>query len=1575
MKDRMEDGMQHMAHVTDSVKEVLEARVTSVQENLREKRATHPSPIHSPPTPHQAQTSPPPPSSPSPSHANHPQRSQQDQQQQQQQQEALRMQQQQQAAWERQQLRDAQAARTRLTSASPLSDGVMRFSSLPPAAATQAALRAHQVQASREAANASISTGSREAAAEVVGQVRASVWGVKGGIPVEGTQPEGSHAWSEHPPAAAPPPAPPPPGPLTSALLGKPPPTAAAALGPECTPGSLLRGHSSGSYPTLPHTFGDAGAAQGQGSSLGGGGARQGGSPSWAHASMGAPGWGSGAGSEQGQGWGSPPPGGAAAGPEGAGGQGQGPGGGGSGPGGRGRTSSDVSGLSSTAPGSPRPPRPVPWAVAVAALHASKGPGQQQVDEQQQGAMQQQACRAAEGVAYSGAGGGPEVRASSGEEGGEGAEVGRGGVHLDRASPARLVAARQVPAGGGGGVFPRGQGSGEKGQGGEAGLRGESERRVQQQQQQQQPPPPGQDQGQGQGLQGPLKPQGQGLGQGSGEGQGPGSVPVEGREGTPPQLPRQGQWQELDRHGNGGVGSLAEGGQLEPLESSGWQLNQEQQQQQQGGQVGAQGHEQRTPDVGAGGEEEGETQLPPPPALYVSAPPPHPDLQLPPSRPPSATFQPPSSTASPRTQPPAPTHATPAAHSPLAAAAVGLAAAPEQLPPGKGPKGLRAAAMKSALDRAINWRPGKAKEGAGERAGAGAPLGGRQGSGGGLLGGPRGGPGGPGDGGLGEGGVDSLEGEGSTAEGEGSLATTSHMSLLSHGSEVGKGGSSGPGLGRGGKGAASLEPDPYEMLLLIPKLRLPSTLGLPVRTRSARGGSVPGRLLCPPLHSTSSAAAAAALANPGNSSSSSTPPGTPLTSSSSSIPGVVSGLGVTAGVRMVQSVTAHDGVIWVMRLSKDGHMVATGGQDGLVKVWRLTQAHAPPAAAEQPRRVQPAQPVPTSSYDSQLLQPPRPPQPPASPLDQQQLPGLASYTSLPAPTSHTSSDMSVTQSVTEAMGLGGAPVSGSQQGQGQGQGGGGGQGQGQGQSHVLQGPPHLYRHSDSSTRLPPSPPNLPPASPSADPSSLLLDGRGEEGACVGLLWGGRPVLQPQPLAVLGGHQEAVLDLSWSPASTLLLTASADNTVQLWPLQPGPLTPHRAAGGAGAGAGSGCVQEQLICLQEYPHPDIVTCVAWHPLDSRLFVTGCGDGRALTAPRSAAAAAAAVMSIMVGDWAGGCRLRVWSAGDCLVLATASLPHDLLTACDWAHDGSSVVAGTLHGKCKYFGWTASPSRNIAEQQHEAGLQPGTAPQFGNAGSTPHLPGLTVKQLTQTAPKACAVSGALTSGRLEYAATVDVRDRRRAAGPGSKVTSVVALPGQHESFLVASNDSRIRRYTRYALEVKYKGLRSTNTMVRVSVTSDGKHLVSGADNGWVHVWDTSLYEPEPAASASLQQGKGAYRAVQKLRSKNGFCDSFATEEQCVTCAMVAPPASWRLNRAQAQRRLIEVLNAAGGTTSSASSRLSDKRGLQSAKRAPGEEEEAPRASDTTLNALAATLNSALLGAAFLVGGFSGRLLVYENV
>jgi hypothetical protein len=40
---------------------------------------------------------------------------------------------------------------------------------------------------------------------------------------------------------------------------------------------------------------------------------------------------------------------------------------------------------------------------------------------------------------------------------------------------------------------------------------------------------------------------------------------------------------------------------------------------------------------------------------------------------------------------------------------------------------------------------------------------------------------------------------------------------------------------------------------------------------------------------------------------------------------------------MVQSIQAHDGVMWALRASADGSMVASGGQDGVVRVWRVLE--------------------------------------------------------------------------------------------------------------------------------------------------------------------------------------------------------------------------------------------------------------------------------------------------------------------------------------------------------------------------------------------------------------------------------------------------------------------------------------------------------------------------------------------------------------------------------------------------------------------------------------------------------------
>lgn len=42
-----------------------------------------------------------------------------------------------------------------------------------------------------------------------------------------------------------------------------------------------------------------------------------------------------------------------------------------------------------------------------------------------------------------------------------------------------------------------------------------------------------------------------------------------------------------------------------------------------------------------------------------------------------------------------------------------------------------------------------------------------------------------------------------------------------------------------------------------------------------------------------------------------------------------------AQVRLLQDIAGHDGAVWVMRLSKDCKLLATAGQDGIIRVWSV----------------------------------------------------------------------------------------------------------------------------------------------------------------------------------------------------------------------------------------------------------------------------------------------------------------------------------------------------------------------------------------------------------------------------------------------------------------------------------------------------------------------------------------------------------------------------------------------------------------------------------------------------------------
>lgn len=75
-----------------------------------------------------------------------------------------------------------------------------------------------------------------------------------------------------------------------------------------------------------------------------------------------------------------------------------------------------------------------------------------------------------------------------------------------------------------------------------------------------------------------------------------------------------------------------------------------------------------------------------------------------------------------------------------------------------------------------------------------------------------------------------------------------------------------------------------------------------------------------------------------------------------------------------------------------------------------------------------------------------------------------------------------------------------------------------------------------------------------------------------------PVLEMEPCRTWQSHKADVLDIAWSSASELVLSASLDKTVRLWTVT------------------------QDACLREIPHNTWVTSVRFHPKEPSKFVSG-------------------------------------------------------------------------------------------------------------------------------------------------------------------------------------------------------------------------------------------------------------------------------------------------------------------------------------------------------------------------------------
>ncbi|GFP90148.1 WD repeat-containing protein 44 [Phtheirospermum japonicum] len=122
-------------------------------------------------------------------------------------------------------------------------------------------------------------------------------------------------------------------------------------------------------------------------------------------------------------------------------------------------------------------------------------------------------------------------------------------------------------------------------------------------------------------------------------------------------------------------------------------------------------------------------------------------------------------------------------------------------------------------------------------------------------------------------------------------------------------------------------------------------------------------------------------------------------------------------------------------------------------------------------------------------------------------------------------------------------------------------------------------------------------------------------------------LSDKPVCTFKGHQEDVLDLSWSK-SQLLLSSSMDKTVRLWDL------------------------ETKSCLKMFAHNDYVTCIQFNPVDDDYFMSGSLDG----------------------------KVRIWNIPNRHVVDWTDL-HEMVTAASYTPDGQGAVFGSHQGICRFY------------------------------------------------------------------------------------------------------------------------------------------------------------------------------------------------------------------------------------------------------------------------------------------------------